>query len=294
MSEASFTAFRMYDKNGLQFTLSFPLLCANAAEFDDEDAQSVHHVIEVALRNGFTIRAPETVGDEKIETIGWLCRRSSMSNSGEEVPAIDIYPDSDNPEVKYKLLTIYLNKESDIEAFERATGWKLTDLPYYEGKPLERYEKLATKYLRQPQRIPLRVGLLNNPKYNPEETDSSKKKPRYLFNRWIEIPSNPTPRPSEAPKPERNESKPSTVTTTEKVAEDESSEHWANDKTKREEVAAAFSGYGVKGKEALTKAIGDVEKSFFKDESNITKLSETRIVTVEKYLLAMRDYYEAW
>lgn len=288
MSEQPFTAFRLYDKNGLQFTLSFPIPCLSALDFDDQAAQSVNRVIEIALRNGFTIQAPERAEGDKIE-ISAVVRGQGTNRDGELTDRIWMYaPWGD--EDKGSQLTVYMNNSDDVTAFEVASGLKINDLPVCKGKAaptresgdFERYHQ-ATSFSIIRTKVDAEGSVTGYRWKLVQYVDSVRR-----------IDINPTPPPSTTPpkKNAKSDSKPLTPAPTATGAG--STEHWGLSEANRAQVAKAFAEYGVKGKAKMIEAIEHIEKAKFGNDAVAQKLTDTRIESVNEYLSVMRQLYEEW
>lgn len=312
MSDKSFSAFRVYDKNGLQLTLSFPLRAESADAFSDSDAVAVQNAIDTALRNGFTLNAPDAEEGEEVRTVGFFAKRAKLDRNGEEIPVIDIYSDTDNPEFKYKMLSLYINNDEDAQEFEAGTGVKISDIPLYDGDaPLERWSVKAPKYLLPVVRKPTRIGLRHNPAYNPNEADPKLKKPQWKFSRWLVPSATPSGSAPAAPAalatasgavsgPERPPSAPALVKgsrseTTRSASSAGASgstaggatkiEHWSKALDKRRIVADAFDSFGIHGTLAVSRAMQELEPG-------VKRLGETRYASADDYVAALRAHYE--
>jgi len=271
MSDQPFTATRVWHPSGLQLTVSVPLNCNSIKDFGDAEAQSINAFVETLLRNGLRISAPGVEAGEEIETVGLMCRRSGHNNNGDEIAVIDLYPDTDNPEVKYKMATLYLDSDEDVASFEAGSGVRLNQIPFYEGsKPLDKDDRMAAKYLYAPNPKP-RIVMKANPKYNPEETDPSKKKPKRLPVRWFGV----TVTGDEEPRP--NSSSAGSGDGTKGGA---SSSHWASSEPARKAIADRFEKHGITGRDAVTNAMGRIERG-------VTSLRDSRIASLQDYLNAI-------
>ena len=134
------------------------------------------------LDAGWLVQAPGLEEGEHKDDVGWLVK-SSVGEEG--TPAIDLYPA--NETAKYAMMRVYLNKAEDVSAFEYASRVKLKELPEYVGVGrLERGKSPQTDKLIVRMPKPFTVIWKDNPKYNPDEQDATKKKPKRLFVRWAD------------------------------------------------------------------------------------------------------------
>lgn len=136
-----------------------------------------------ALAAGWALgSAPLEVGETK-ESIGFVVRREKENTDKSLTPLIDLYLAEESK--KYSVLSVYLNKDEDVAAFEQVSGLRLTDLQVYIGaNKIERGKSRQTDKLVFKAARPFGVVHKPNPKYDPDETDTTKKKPARLFVRW--------------------------------------------------------------------------------------------------------------
>jgi len=166
---------KVYHPSGLQVTIPLPL----EAPLTPASAKAMLDSVSTLLTTGFLVNAPGLEDGEKFEMISAVVRRAKANDDDSETPVIDLYPDRAN----FRILGIYLNTEQDIQAFEKATGVQLSDLPLYEGdNAIERGKGAKTdKYviaLKHPGKLVFKA----NPKW---EGDEDKKHPKRLFVRWM-------------------------------------------------------------------------------------------------------------
>jgi len=165
---------KVYHPSGLQVTIPLPL--ENA--LTPASAKAMLDSVSTLLTAGFLVNAPGLEDGEKVETIVGVVRRAKANDDGSETPVIDLYPDRAN----FRILGIYLNNEQDIQAFEKAVGVKLRDLPLYEGdNAIERGKGQKTDKYVVAIKQPLKVVFKANPKW---EGDEDKKHPKRVFLRW--------------------------------------------------------------------------------------------------------------
>ena len=168
---------KLYTPEGVLVTL--PVTAAPA------DYAAMLANVRAALAAGFLVNAPGLEGGEHRDDVGFVVRRSKQNEDGTETPVIDLYPAEDA--IKFALLSVYLNRPEDVAAFEYAAKVKLDDLPPYIGtNKIERGANRQTD--RLVVRVPKPFGVVwkDNPKYDPDEQDTKKKKPKRLFVRWAD------------------------------------------------------------------------------------------------------------
>lgn len=165
---------RVYSPQGVQ--VSLPLA---------GDHAGMLAALTRALAAGWLADPPGVAQGERRVDIGYVVRREKVNPDRSTTPIIDLYPA--DPHLTFAVLSVYLNREEDVDAFERASGVRVAHLPTYVGdNKVERGKKPATDkfVVRVPK--PFGVVLTDNPKYDPNETDTAKKKPARLFVRWAE------------------------------------------------------------------------------------------------------------
>ena len=165
---------KLYSPRGPQVTLPV------AMGMPDEMLASVHAYLDA----GWCVEAPGLEPGEHRDTIGWVVKGVG---GDEGVPVVDLYPDHEA--TKYALMRVYLNNAADVAAFEYASNLRLAQMPEYVGVGrLERGKAPQTdKMFSKPPRS-FTVVWKDNPKYDPAETDATKKKPKRLFVRWLDQP----------------------------------------------------------------------------------------------------------
>jgi len=144
--------------------------------------------IGAALDAGFLATAPGIEAGEHVETIGHVVQRMKDNQDHSQTSVIDLYPTTEPG--KFAILSVYLNNPDQIGAFEAVSGLKLATIPVYVGtNKIERgASRQADQFVVAVPR-PFRVVYKDNPKYNPNETDTAKKKPARLFVRWPDLPA---------------------------------------------------------------------------------------------------------
>jgi len=188
---------KVYHPSGLQVTLPLPL----EASLTPESAKAMMDSVSTLLTTGFLVNAPGLDEGEKVETISAVVRRAKVNKDESETPVIDLYPDRAN----FRILGIYLNTEQDIQAFEKATGMKLSDLPLYDGdNSIERGKGPKTDKYVIALKQPVKVVFKANPKWEGEEDMNHQKR---VFVRWMpqaQPPSDAQKPAGDAPKPGNN------------------------------------------------------------------------------------------
>ncbi len=141
--------------------------------------------VSAMLDAGFLVAAPGLEAGEHKEDIGYVVLRSKENSDGTSTPIVDLYPADDG--MKFAVLSVYLNKPADEEAFEFAAKMRLDAFqPYIGAGKLERGASKQTDRLIVKAPKPFAVVFKDNPKYDPNETDTAKKKPKRLFVRWAD------------------------------------------------------------------------------------------------------------
>lgn len=165
---------RLYHPRGPQVTL--PVL-------DTTPAGSLA-AVAAYLDAGWLVAAPGLEEGEEKDSVGWVLR-STIEKDGESTPFLLLY--STNDALKWSFLKVYLNTDDDIAAFEYASKMRLDALPEYVGadKPARGAAAKTDRFIVAAPR-PFGVVYKKNPKYDPNETDASKKKSARLFVRWAD------------------------------------------------------------------------------------------------------------
>lgn len=134
---------------------------------------------------GFLVAAPGLEAGEQREEVGYVVKREKENSDRTLTPVVDLYPADEA--LKFAVLSVYLNTPADVEAFEFASGLKLDKLQAYIGaNKIERGKSGQTDKLVYKAPRPFGVVFKDNPKYDPDETDTAKKKPKRLFVRWAD------------------------------------------------------------------------------------------------------------
>lgn len=151
------------------------------------------------LAAGWLANAPGLEEGETKQEIGYVVMREKENADRTVTPMMDLYPADDG--MKYSCLTIYLNTKEQRDHFEAMSGLKLMNLQAFIGEnKIERGAKRTTDALVYKVKRPFAVVYKPNPKYDPDEKDPGKKKPKRLFVRWIDNLGQPTAGQAEQPK----------------------------------------------------------------------------------------------
>lgn len=177
---------RVYHPSGIP--VSLPVPTSRTAKVDYRAA--LDHV-SAALAAGWLVAPPGQQAGEERETVGYVVRSCQEGKGGIVVPVVDLYDAKANH--SFTFLRVYLDTEQDIAAFEAASGLSLNAMPEYTATGrVERGKAITAKYVVQPRK-PFGVVIEANPKYDPDETDVSKKKPKWKFVRWVDQVPSPLP-----------------------------------------------------------------------------------------------------
>jgi hypothetical protein len=165
---------RFYHPSGVPVTL--PLVGSFAEQFA---------AVGDALAAGFLASPPGVEQGEHKDDIGYVVKREKENDDGTVTPIVDLYPADEA--LKFAMLSVYLNRPQDEAAFEAVSGVKVASLPLYIGQnKVERGKSRQTDALVVKVPRPFGVVWKDNPKYDPAEQDTAKKKPKRLFVRWFD------------------------------------------------------------------------------------------------------------
>lgn len=158
------------------------------------DYSAAFSAVSDAIGCGFSVNAPGLEDGEVCKEVGFVVRREKENADRSLTPIIDLY--STNPAESFKFLSKYLNRDSDIDDFEKASGLKLTDLKVFPGASPERGKnRQAEPFIVKVKPFP--VVIQPNPNYDEEEAakataTSPYKVPRREFVRWPNVPDRPS------------------------------------------------------------------------------------------------------
>lgn len=151
--------------------------------------------VGAAMDAGFLAAAPGVEPGDHVETVGHVVQRLKDNKDQSQTPVVDLYPTA--APGKFAILSVYLNTAEQQQAFESASGLRLASMPVYVGtNKIERGTSRQADQFVAAVAKPFRVVYRDNPKYDPNETDTAKKKPARLFVRWPDLSTAaPTPQP---------------------------------------------------------------------------------------------------
>ncbi len=171
---------KVFHPSGVQVTVPLDL---NVPVSSDQAATLLESVSNL-LHAGFSVYAPGLEDGENYEQVAFAVRREKENDNADPTPVIDLYPVNGN----FRLLAVYLNQPADLQAFEAATGLTLSKMPMYEGtNTIERGAVAKLDKYVVALKSPVKIVWKANPKYDPNEQDIKKKKPRRLFVRWADL-----------------------------------------------------------------------------------------------------------
>jgi hypothetical protein len=188
---------KLHHSSGALVTLPVP-------DHTDFDYVTAFRNVTAAIAAGFTVSASGLEAGEHVEQIGYVVRRSKDSREGGTTPVVDLYPANDA--AKFAVLSVYLNTDDDVKAFEKAAGMTLDKIPLYIGdNKIERGKKKDTDKLVAKAPHPFGVVLMANPKYDEAEATATKAKgdvypvAKRKFVRWATAPTAaPQTKPADA------------------------------------------------------------------------------------------------
>lgn len=190
---------KLYTPAGALVTLPVPI-----GKIDSGDFYKVaFSAISEAIAAGFLVHAPGLEAGEQKGEIGYVLRRSKLNEDKSETPIVDLYLVNDA--VKFKVLSVYLNKDQDVAAFEKASGIGLASLREFPGTaaPERGASRQSDSYIT---RVPKPFGVVmeQNPKYDEKEAVAARGKgeiygvPKRKFVRWewVSTPPDSTQNPA--------------------------------------------------------------------------------------------------
>ena len=186
----------LYHPRGPKVRLPVPAGAHEGAEFACSPALALAAVDDY-LAAGWLLDAPGLEAGEHKEEVGYVLRRSKDNQDGSETPIIDLY--SANDQLTWKVLSVYLNTDDDVAAFERAAGVRLTDIPLFSGTaaPERGASKQSDKFITRTR--PFGVVWGANPKYDEaaaQQAAAANKRytvPKKKFVRWADQPAGVSP-----------------------------------------------------------------------------------------------------
>ena len=167
---------KVYHPRGVQVTL--PVF--GVAECFDYAVAFAN--VGAALDAGFLLTAPGLDEGEEKEEIGYVLH-ALHERDGETTPVAVLY--ASNDALTWPILKVYLNKKSDVEAFEYASKMKLASMPEYVGndRPQRGAGQKTDRFIIKVPK-PFGVVFKKNPKH--DDTEAGKMKPARLFVRWAD------------------------------------------------------------------------------------------------------------
>lgn len=178
MTENNFALTTLYHP-GTGAKVSIPL--SLETELTTEIARSLILSVDNLIMAGFTVNLPGLEDGENFEQIGFVVRREKENGDSTATPLVDLYGTQDN----YRKVGIYLNTDADVAQFEAATGLRLSNLPLYDGSPIERGKNAKQDRFVVSLKSPAKMVWMLNPKW---EGESDKKHAKRMFVRWEGIP----------------------------------------------------------------------------------------------------------
>lgn len=186
---------KLFHPSGAQVTL--PLLPGISEEYAKEIPKVLFDQVSRFVESGFTVNAPGLEEGEQSEEVGAVLR-SNFEKDGEITPVVLLY--SSNDKLEWAILKVYLNKDDDVAAFQKASGLRLNDLPIYDGSDKLKWDdsQKAKKYIIRAPR-PFKVVVKSNPNYKEEERAAAVAKggtytkPKRIFVRWGDAKAGAAP-----------------------------------------------------------------------------------------------------
>ncbi len=142
-----------------------------------ETAQAMLAAVDIYLQAGWLSELAPLDQDETVEKITHIARREKRNDDNSITPLVDVYCGG-----YFRTLSIYLNNPEDLEAFQNAFTYPVTDLALFEGDTaIERGKNSEKdkKFVHPVNGVSLVWKL--NPRY---EGEADKKHPKRLFVRW--------------------------------------------------------------------------------------------------------------
>lgn len=184
MTDNNYALTHLYHPSGAKVSIPLALDIPLTTDHATNLLQSVASLLAV----GFSVDVPGLEAGEQVEEIGWVLRKKQKNDRGESV-RVELYPA--NSGLVKKHLHYYLDTPDQLADFEAATGLRIRDIPVYAGKDsVERGADEDTDKFIVKLPHPAKVVWKENPAYDPDETDATKKKAKRLFVRW-QAPARP-------------------------------------------------------------------------------------------------------
>lgn len=142
--------------------------------------------VDNLIMAGFTVNLPGLEDGENFEQIGFVVRREKVNDDSTTTPVVDVYPVTGN----FRTVGLYLNTQDDISAFEGATGVKVSEMPVYDGNPIERGKNPRADKNVVALKSPAKLVWKINPKW---EGENDKKHSKRQFVRWEGVRASAEP-----------------------------------------------------------------------------------------------------
>lgn len=188
-SRPLFGTVKLYHPSGALVTL--PVVGRWKESAKGFDYMAAFSAVSDMIGVGFTVNAPGLDDGEKKQEVGFIVRREKENQDRSLTPIIDLY--STNPAESFKFLSIYLNNDAQIEAFEKASGVKLASVKVFPGAAPERGKsKQSDAFITGVSPFPVIYG--QNPQYDEAEAKKATqndpyKVPKRVFIRWGNLPA---------------------------------------------------------------------------------------------------------
>lgn len=178
MMESNTFSFALYTPDGVRIT------------FVNEFASYAEVIAETraALAAGFTVREAGIEAGEHTESISAVMRREWIGKDDKQKRVVDLY--GENPALKFKMFTVYMDTAEDVAAFEAATGLRYDSLSIYTNKTAAERDDRNTAQLIRTLATAVKVV------YRMVERDEKEVKE---FVRWHS--AAPAPQPTATPAP---------------------------------------------------------------------------------------------
>lgn len=180
---------KLYHPSGALVTL--PVIGRWKESAKGFDYMAAFSAVSDMIGVGFTVNAPGLDDGEKRQEVGFIVRREKENQDRSLTPIIDLY--STNPAESFKFLSIYLNNDAQVGAFERAAGVKLANVKVFPGAAPERGKsKQSDAFITGVRPFPVIYG--QNPQYDEAEAKKATqndpyKVPKRVFVRWGNLPA---------------------------------------------------------------------------------------------------------
>ncbi|MEI7846354.1 MAG: hypothetical protein WCK35_11175 [Chloroflexota bacterium] len=173
MTDQNYALTHLYHPTGTKVDVPLSLF----DELTVAQATTLIRSVDALLMAGFTVNLPGLNDGEQYEQIGFAVRRSKENDDHTTTPVMDVYPVTGT----YRILGLYLNTATEINAFEQATGLRIASMPEFDGSPIERGAKAATDKYVVALASPAKLVWKLNPKW---EGENDKKHAKRMFVRW--------------------------------------------------------------------------------------------------------------